>query len=116
MTTQPDSFPVIELPAELGIEGAAELYRQLLEQVDAPTPVVLDAHDVARVHTAALQLFCMFCRDRRQAGRETRWQQPSEALRSAAALLGVTTLLQLARDPAPPPHPPTPNARPEPAA
>lgn len=87
----------VTLPAELGIDLAGSLYRDLLSQVDHPGPVTLDAHDVARVHTAALQLFCMFCHDRRSAGRETRWHQPTEALRSAAALLGVTTLLQLAR-------------------
>ncbi|HSW11904.1 MAG TPA: STAS domain-containing protein, partial [Solimonas sp.] len=79
------STPALTLPAELGIDAAASLYRELLAQVDRPETVVLDAHDVARVHTAALQLFCMFCQDRRAAGRDTRWRQPSEALRSAAA-------------------------------
>lgn len=88
----------IALPADLGIDHAPQVYRQLLEHVDDPSPVVLDAHDVSRIHTAALQLFCMFCQDRRSAGRETRWSQPSEALRSAANLLGVTTLLSLARE------------------
>ena len=87
----------ISLPAELGIDVAASLYRDLLAQVDHPGVVTLDAQDVARIHTAALQLFCMFCQDRRAAGRETHWRQPTEALRSAAALLGVTTLLQIAR-------------------
>ncbi len=86
------------LPAELGIENASDTYGQLLSHVDDEQPVVLDAADVARVHTAALQLFCMFCQDRRNVGRETRWSHPSEALKSAAALLGVTTLLQLARE------------------
>lgn len=86
------------LPADLGVENASQLYGQLLQHVDDERPVVLDAADVARVHTAALQLFCMFCQDRRNAGRETRWSHPSEALKSAAALLGVTTLLQLARE------------------
>jgi ABC-type transporter Mla MlaB component len=88
----------LKLPAELGIEAAPALQRALLEQLDREGPVVLDARDIARVHSAALQLFCMFCRDRRAAGRDTHWHEPSEVLRSAAALLGVTTLLQLARD------------------
>ena len=90
----------LHLPADLGIENAMELKGALLSRLDDEAPVVLDAADVARVHTAALQLFCMFCRDRRSAGRETRWQRPSAALRNAAALLSVTTLLQLAREPA----------------
>lgn len=88
----------VHLPAELGIENASVTYEQLLSHVDDDRPVVLDASDVARVHTAALQLFCMFCQDRRNVGRETRWSQPSVALKNAAALLGVTTLLQLARE------------------
>lgn len=88
----------VRLPPDLGIEGASQLYGQLLEHVDDEAPVVLDATDVSRIHTAALQLFCMFCQDRRNAGHETRWNHPSDALKSAAALLGVTTLLQLARD------------------
>lgn len=88
----------IRLPAELGIEGASELHRELVAHVDDVTPVILDATDVARIHTAALQLFCLFCRDRRSGGHETHWQAPSVALKSAAALLGVSTLLNLARE------------------
>ena len=87
---------LISLPAEVGIDSAAAWRLRLLKQVDNPKPVILDARDVAQVHTAALQLFCMFCHDRRAAGRDTHWKEPSAALRSAAALLGVTTLLQLA--------------------
>ena len=87
----------IPLPAELGIEQAASWRTRLLRAVDSPGTVTLDARDVSQVHTAALQLFCMFCHDRRTAGRDTRWKEPSAALRSAAALLGVTTLLQLAQ-------------------
>lgn len=89
---------VIRLPAELGIESANELHRELVAHVEDPAPVVLEAEDVTRIHTAALQLFCLFCRDRRDQGRQTDWRAPSAALRSAAALLGVTTLLNLARE------------------
>lgn len=100
----PDSTPltiaaaVIHLPAELGIESAADLHRELVAHVDDVQPVVLEAAAVSRIHTAALQLFCLFCRDRRNSGHETRWQEPSSALRSAAALLGVTSLMDLAQD------------------
>ncbi len=88
----------LQLPADLGVENASQLYQQLLQHVDDEQPITLNARDVERIHTAALQLFCMFCQDRRNAGHETRWSHPSEALKSAAALLGVTTLLQLARE------------------
>lgn len=89
---------VIRLPAELGIEAASELHRELVAHVDDPAPVVLEAEEVARIHTAALQLFCLFCRDRRDAGRRTDWRAPSNAMRAAAALLGVTTLLNMSQD------------------
>lgn len=89
----------VTLPSELGIEQAAAWRTRLLQHVDDAGTVTLDAKDLTQIHTAALQLFCMFCHDRRTAGRDTRWNQPSDALRSAAALLGVTTLLQLARGP-----------------
>lgn len=93
-----DTAAVIHLPSELGIEAAQSLHQELLAHVEDPTPVVLEAAEVARIHTAALQLFCLFCRDRRDGGLETRWQSPSAPLRAAAALLGVTTLMNLAQD------------------
>jgi len=89
---------VIHLPAELGIESADALHRELVSHVEDSAPVVLHASEVARIHTAALQLFCLFCRDRRDGGLQTHWQAPSAALRSAAALLGVSTLMNLAQE------------------
>ncbi|ROH90804.1 STAS domain-containing protein [Stagnimonas aquatica] len=91
----PAGVACIPLGAELGIEEASGLHRQLLGAVDEPGPVELQAGEVRAVHTAALELFCLFCRDRRAAGRETRWSEPSEALRSAATLLGMNSLLGL---------------------
>jgi len=88
----------VVLPAELDIEQASALKSLLAPHLEQAEAVTLGASDVARIHTAAMQLFCLFCSDRRSAGRETRWATPSPALRSAAALLGVTTLLQLSRE------------------
>lgn len=92
------SSDTIRLPADLGIEHASALQETLLAQSGSAKPVTLDASDIQRIHTAALQLFCMFCSDRRRAGRETHWREPSAALRSAAALLGATTLLALGQE------------------
>lgn len=88
---------VLKLPADLGIEHAAALHAQLGAQLQQPQ-VQLDAGDVARIHAAALQVFCLFCRDRRAAGHETVWSRPTEVLRSSAALLGMATLLQIVRE------------------
>ena len=85
----------IRLPAELGMDGMRDLHAQLLAAVESSAPVTIEAAEVQRVHGAALQLFCCLFRDRARAGRETRWNQPTDALRSAAALLGLTELIQL---------------------
>ena len=85
----------INVGSQLGIEDAASLHQQLCAAVGEPRTVVLEGRDVRDIHTAALELFCLFCRDRRNAGHETRWQEPSETLRAAAALLGITSLMSL---------------------
>lgn len=87
----------IHVGSQLGIEDAGALHQKLCAAVDEPRPVVLEGHEVRDVHTAALELFCLFCRDRRNAGRETRWQEPSDTLRAAASLLGITGLMALAQ-------------------
>ena len=88
---------VIKLDANLGIEQAAALHETLKQRVDDADLVQFDASELQRIHTAALQLFCLFCRDRRSAGHSVEFLRPSESLRKAAALLGATTLLQLAK-------------------
>ena len=100
--TAPATAPAaaLILPAELGIDQARSLQAQLVDRLDQAEPVLLDGGEIQRIHTAAVQLFCLFCRDRRGGGRDVVWQRPSAALRSAAALLGVTTLLQLSGEPA----------------
>lgn len=87
----------LRLGAELGVDSVGALKVQLERVLNQPAKVVLDAGEVTRVHTAALQLFCLFCRDRRAEGREVEFARPSPALLAAAALLGASTLLQLAK-------------------
>ena len=89
----------IKLPADLGVEQAVSLREQLKSALDHAGKVTLDASEIQRIHAAALQLFCMFCKDRRGAGRDTAWHEPTPVLRGAAALLGATTLLGLGQEP-----------------
>ncbi|MDD3764652.1 MAG: STAS domain-containing protein [Nevskiales bacterium] len=89
---------VLKLPADLGVEHARDFQEKLAGRVEDARTIVLDAREVSRIHTAAIQLLCIFCQDRRNAGRQTQWRQPSDTLRSAASLLGVSTLLELARE------------------
>jgi len=95
--TQSASDATMKLDADLGIEKVKGLHAQLVETLDDEGEIRLDASEVERVHTAALQLFVLFSRDMRAAGREVSFLKPSQALRSAAALLGATTLLNLAK-------------------
>lgn len=90
---------VVKLPGEVGIEEAAGLRETLMKNLNDVRNVTLDASEIQRIHAAALQLFCMFCKDRRAAGREISWREPSLALRGAATLLGATTLLSLGQEP-----------------
>lgn len=85
----------VELPPDLGIESIADLSELLAPRLRSEAAVIIDAHAVARVHSAALQLLCMFCNGRRKAGRDTQWLEPSETLRQAATMLSLTPLLQL---------------------
>jgi anti-anti-sigma regulatory factor len=87
----------VKLPADLGIESACELQQRLSASLEAPS-LSVDAHEVTRVHTAALQLLGMFFRDRRAAGHRTQWRRPSASLCDAADLLGMTNLLELSRE------------------
>lgn len=90
---------VVKLPAELGIEQAGSLRETLMKNLNDVRNVTLDATEIQRIHAAALQLFCMFCKDRRAAGRDVSWREPSLALRGAATLLGASTLLSLGQEP-----------------
>jgi ABC-type transporter Mla MlaB component len=87
----------ISLAADLSIEQAPALQAELAQRLEQREPVQIDGSEVRRVHTAAMQLFCLFCRDRREAGRGVEFLKPSESLRQAAALLGASTLLQISQ-------------------
>lgn len=85
----------VVLSAEPSIRDVAELGRRLRERLADSGPVTIDAAAVARVDIAVLQVLAAFVRDRRGGGLQTRWRQPSEALRSAAALVDLDGLLEL---------------------
>ncbi|MDB5973077.1 MAG: hypothetical protein JWQ90_5527 [Hydrocarboniphaga sp.] len=85
----------IRLPADIGIEQAMALQAGLAPRLAQAEPVRIEASEVQRIHGAALQLLCLFCRDRRANGGAVEFLRPSEFLRQAAALLGASTLLQI---------------------
>ena len=73
----------------LDIRNVDEFRQQLKDALDAGAPVVMAADAVERADAAALQLLCAFFLDAKHKGIEVRWEQPAEALVSAASLLGV---------------------------
>lgn len=89
----------LDLAADLGIEHSSALKTQLLEVHECDGKVELNASKVERIHGAALQLFCLFFREREAAGRETVFVRPTRTLQSAAAVFGVSDLLHTAGSP-----------------
>ena len=85
----------VALGEDLGIETAADLMHTLSPLVAQPEPLVLDAGEVRRVHTAAMQVLCAFFRSRAEHGRSTELASCSEPLRDAARLLGLGGTLGL---------------------
>lgn len=94
MSAAPDGS-AIELPADLGIEGAHALYAALAPRLDAAAALILDGARVSRAHAAGLQVLAAFVRTRAAAGRATHWRDPSPALRKGAASLGLQGALAL---------------------
>ncbi|SFF44058.1 ABC-type transporter Mla maintaining outer membrane lipid asymmetry, MlaB component, contains STAS domain [Fontimonas thermophila] len=95
--TDQRNVPLV-LPADLGVEQAQAVYTDLRARVGETATVVIDGAAASRIHSAVLQLLCMFWRERDAAGLPTRWQAASPELRAAAALLGVDRMIQLSAE------------------
>ena len=76
----------------LDISCVAELYERLKEKVTNQGDIVLNAKDVERTDAAVLQMFTtLFSAE----GVNVCWNEPSEALKRSAALLGLSEKLKL---------------------
>ncbi|WP_329742692.1 STAS domain-containing protein [Dyella sp. A6] len=85
--------PVV-LPADCRLAEVSALRGQLLDALKAPSSE-LDGAGVERVDGTAVQLLVAFCRDAKKHQHAVRWLGASDALREAAALLGVDRMLDL---------------------
>lgn len=88
-------MPTVALSPEWGIEASDALKAALAPHLDATDEVILAAPAAGRVHSASLQLLAAFVLTRRAAGRTTRIEPCADALRDAAAALGLTRPLGL---------------------
>jgi phospholipid transport system transporter-binding protein len=91
---KPDA--VLRLPPQCTIRDAAQLLGQLMLQIEQSAPVYIDAAQVERVDTAALQLLVGFVHDRKAEQRAVVWLDCSDALMRAARALGLSRDLALA--------------------
>lgn len=86
---------IVTCQAELDISAASTLQQQLLAVMQTREPVEIEAQNVSRIHTAALQLFLSAIRDAQTLGLAFQWREPSSALVEGARLLGLTDPLYL---------------------
>ncbi len=67
----------------------------LLEALDSRQSIVLDASQVERADTAALQVLSAFVQDAGTQHQDVQWKDPTQALHQSAALLGLSDILHL---------------------
>jgi phospholipid transport system transporter-binding protein len=85
----------LALPAECLISSVDEIKAGLVQRLDSPDSVTIDACAVQRIDTASLQVIAAFARDRRAAGLPFSWSGVPAAVNDAAALLNLTDTLGL---------------------
>ena len=85
----------IVLEGSLDISGAGGLREQLLQALEAQQPVTLDAANVERVDTAALQVLTAFFKDAAAQQHDVQWKTTSAVLCNAARLLGLQESLRI---------------------
>ena len=96
---QPKGVPQpapLQLDSRLTIAQAADLHRSLAARLADGEPLVLDGSRVEEIDTAVLQLLASLWRTARERGIPCAWLTASDALRHAAALIGVAEALHFA--------------------
>jgi len=86
------------LAADCTVAEADTLKAALGGRLPQSEPVTLDVSALQRIDTAGLQLLAAFVRDRRTAGHAVAWRGRAAALETAAGLLGLRDMLELARE------------------
>jgi ABC-type transporter Mla MlaB component len=87
--------PCVVLPSSCAVKDAAALKQSLCRHLQAEADVSIDVRSVERIDTSTMQLLCAFVRDRAERQTKVAWLGDSRALREAARLLGVESMLAL---------------------
>ena len=89
------ALPTVGLESNHTVKDAAVLKNSLLQVLDEPGQVTIDAKSVERIDTAIIHVLCAFVRDRAARGLTVSWGNPTQAFLDAARLLGVSAMLAL---------------------
>lgn len=95
MDASSESMQNILLAEILDISSAAELKAGFLLCLENNIPVCVDAKNVERADTAALQVIAAFIQDAKNQGQSVHWHEPSDVLIQSAGLLGLRDFLGL---------------------
>lgn len=91
----------IGLSSNCTVKDAGILRGELLQMLDEPGSVAIDAKSVERVDTATMQLLCAFVRDRANRNLGVTWTATPRPLLDAARLLGIASMLALPTEASP---------------
>jgi anti-anti-sigma regulatory factor len=91
---EPDAH-TISCSESMDISVVAEIQLQLINALESGKTVILDAHQVERADTAALQVLSAFFQDAKTQAQKVAWKEPSDALCRSAALLDLSNVLNL---------------------
>lgn len=83
----------------MDIASMAEFRLQLVEALALKQAVALDASQIERADSSALQVLSAFMQDAHAQQQAVRWKAPSDVLCRSAALLGLVRILNLENNP-----------------
>ncbi len=94
-TEKQSSEEILSCGTSLTITGAESLYQRLKSLLEGEATVVIEAHEVKSIDTAALQLLGAFIQESGSHGISVVWKEPSAVLRESVYRLNMDRLLML---------------------
>jgi len=85
----------IKLDGVVNIARVEGLHHEMEDILKQAVPTTIEAMDVSRVDTAALQLIAVFIKDMGSAGAGITWNGVSDEFLAAAKLVGLEKVLNL---------------------
>ncbi len=80
----------------LDISNIGQISKKLRDALDSSDPTIfLDGEAVERADAAGLQLLAAFFKDAKSQGITLHWRKPSDALKTASRITGLSSLLDL---------------------